>query len=250
MPQILRTARDGRIAVKEFYTVGDLAFLMGVAHATASRLIDQGEIRGLWLPTKRRQRRIAHKNLLAFVRRHPDFRYMLDKLNGYDPRVDLPGGTEPPPPTRKIGSAPPWSPEYPRSAKCGQIPQAAHYSAKEVAFLLGLARRTVIAKLDARVIPGLKVPATGLTTWKWRIMHGALVAFVRRNPGYSYAMDRIQGCESSSDAGASRAGEANFSSRKEPLVAPGAPGWRGRRARPSAAASSAVPNFQTDASRL
>ena len=222
MPQILKSAKDGQIAVKEFYTVGDLAFLMGVAHATAIRLIDQGEIRGFWLPTKRRQRRVTHKALIAFVRRHPDFRYMLDKLKGHDPRVDFPVGAEPPPPpTRKIGSAAPWSPDCPRSAKRGQIPQAAHYSAKEVAFLLGLARRTVIAKLDAKVIPGLKVPATraGLpTTWKWRIMHGALVAFVRRNPRYWYAMDRIQGCESSSD----------FSSRKEPLIAPGAPGSRGR----------------------
>ena len=89
--------------------------------------------------------------MIAFVRRNPDFRYVLDKLNGYDPRVHFPGGTEPPPPpTRKIGSAAPWSPEHPRSAKRGQIPQAEHYSAKEVAFLLGLARRTVIAKLAAQ----------------------------------------------------------------------------------------------------
>ena len=152
------------------------------------------------------------------MRRNPDFRYMLDKLNGYDPRVDFPVGTEPPPPARPIGPAAFWGPEHPRSAKRGQIPQAAHYSAKEVGFLLGLTCRTVIAKLAVRIIPGVKVRATGLTTWKWRIMHGALVAFVRRNPRYWYAMDRIQGCESSSD----------FSSRKEPLVAPGAPGWRGR----------------------
>ena len=125
-------------------------------------------------------------------------------------------GTEPPPPARP--SAPlPGAQRRPRSANRGQIPQAEYYSAKEVAFLLGLARRTVIAKLDAKVIPGLKVPATrsGLTTtWKWRIMHGALVAFVRRNPRYSYSLDRIQGCESSSD----------FFSRKEPLVAPDDPG--------------------------
>ena len=139
MPQILKSAKDGQIAVKEFYTVGDLAFLMGVAHATAIRLIDQREIGGFWLPTKRRQRRVTHKALIAFVRRHPDFRYMLDKLKGYDPRVDFPMGTEPPPPARPIGSAAPWSPERPRSAKRGQIPQAARYSAKEVAFLLGLA---------------------------------------------------------------------------------------------------------------
>ena len=200
MAQVLRTARDGRIAVKEFYTAGDLAFLMGVAHATAIRLIDQREIFGIWLPTKRRQRRITHGALVAFVRRNPDLRYMLDKLKGYDPRVHFPEGAEPPPPARPIGPAAPWGPEHPRSAKRGQIPQAEYYSAKEVAFLLGLTRRTIIAKLDAHVIPGIKVPATGLTTWKWRIMHGVLVAFVRRNPRYWYAMDRIQGCESSSAA--------------------------------------------------
>ena len=71
MPQILKSAKDGQIAVKEFYTAGDIAFLMGVAHATAIRLIDQREIRGFWLPTKRRQRRITHKNLIAYVRRNP-----------------------------------------------------------------------------------------------------------------------------------------------------------------------------------
>ena len=229
MPQILKSAKDGQIAVKEFYTAGDLAFLMGVAHATAIRLIDQREIRGFWLPTKRRQRRVTHGALVAFVRRNPDFRYVLDKLKGYDPRVHFPEGAEPPPPpTRKISPAAPWGPERPRSAKRGQIPQAEHYSAKEVAFLLGLTRRTVITKLDAKVIPGIKVPATRLgltTTWKWRIMHGAFVAFVGRNPRYSYAMDRIQGCEASSDF-PSPAGEVR--PRKEPLVAPGAPGWRGR----------------------
>ena len=192
MPQVLKAAKNGQIAVKEFYTAGDLAFLMGVAHATAIRLIDQREIRGLRLPTKRRPRRITHNALIAFVRRNSDFQYVLAKLNGYDPSVDFPEGAEPQPPERPMGPAVPWGPEHPRSARCGQIPQAACYSAKEVAFLLGLARRTVIAKLDARVIPGLKVPATGLTTWKWRIMHGALVAFVRRNPRYSYAMDRIR----------------------------------------------------------
>ena len=68
MPQILKSAKDGQIAVKEFYTVGDLAYLMGVAHATAVRLIDQREIFGIWLPTKRRQRRITHNALIAFVR--------------------------------------------------------------------------------------------------------------------------------------------------------------------------------------
>ena len=219
MPQILKSAKDGQIAVKEFYTVGDLAYLMGVAHATAVRLIDQREIFGIWLPTKRRQRRITHNALITFVRRNPGLRYMLERLNGYDPGGDFPESDEPLPPARPIGRpAAPWGPEHPRSARRGQIPQAKYYSAKEVAFLLGLARRTVIAKLDAKVIPGIKVRATGLTTWKWRVAHRNLVAFVGRNPRYSYALDRIQGCESSSDC----------SSRKEPLVVPGAPGWRGR----------------------
>ena len=111
MPQILKSAKDGQIAVKEFYTVGDLAYLMGVAHSTAIRLIDQREIGGFWLPTKRRQRRVTHGALVAFVRRNPDLRYMLDKLKGHDPRVDFPVGAEPPPPARPIGPAAPWGPE-------------------------------------------------------------------------------------------------------------------------------------------
>ena len=179
--------------------------------------------------------------MIAFVRRHPDFQCMLERLSGYDPSGDFPVGDPPPPPARPIGPAAPWGPEHPRSAKRGQIPQADYYSAKEVAFLLGLARRTVIAKLDAKVIPGIKVRATRLTTWKWRITHKALIAYVGQNPRYSYALDRIQGCEASS---------SDCSSRKEPLVAPGAPGWRGARTKPGAAASSVVPNCQTDASRL
>ena len=126
-------------------------------------------------------------------------------------------GTEPPPPARPIGSAAPWSPEHPRSAKPGQIPQAARYSAKEVAFLLGLAtdRHRQVARPRRS---GGQGPCHGIDHLEMANHAGALVAFVRRNPGYSYAMDRIQGCESSSD----------FSSRKEPLVAPGAPGSRRR----------------------
>ena len=40
MPQILKSARDGQIKVKAYYTTGDLAHMMGVAHSTAIRLID------------------------------------------------------------------------------------------------------------------------------------------------------------------------------------------------------------------
>ena len=249
MPQILRTAKDGRIAVKEFYTVGDLAFLMGVAHATASRLIDQGEIRGFWLPTKRRQRRIAHKNLLAFVRRHPDFRYMLDKLNGYDPRVDFPGGTEATAAHTQDRLCPSLEPGVPAVGKARSDPPGGTLLS-EGSRLSPRARATDRHReVGRRVIPGLKVPATGLTTWKWRIMHGALVAFVRRNPGYSYAMDRIQGCESSSDAAPAEQAKPILLPEGAPRR-PRRPRRRGRRTRPCAAASSAVPNFQTDASRL
>ena len=220
MPQILKAARNGQIKVKSHYTTGDIAHMMGIAHSTASRIIDSGEIRSIRLLTRNRPRRITHAALINFVRRNPSFKYMLERLSGYDPGGDFPVGTEPPPPARQ--QSPPWSPETPRSAYRGQIPQAAYYSAKEVAFLLGLTRRTVITKLDAKVIPGIKVPATrpGLTTtWKWRITHKALIAFIGQNPRYSYALDRIQGCEASS---------SDCSSRKEPLVAPGAPGWCGR----------------------
>ena len=240
MPQVLKSARDGKIDLKDFYTAGDIAFMQGIAKATAIRLIDSGEIRGIRLLTGSRPRRVTHGALIAFVRSHPNFRYMLDKLNGYDPRVDFPVDTEPPPPERPMGPAVPWGPEHPRSARRGQIPRADAYSTKEVAFLLGVSRRTVIAKLDARVIRGLKVPCTRsrLTTMKWKVMHGAFIAFVRQNPHFGYALERIQGCEQSSEAWASRAGAANAehsesmaqhkgTPRKEPLVAPGAPGWRG-----------------------
>src|SRR5271166_3604028 len=108
---------------------------MGVAHATASRLIDSGELRGLRLPTRRRQRRIAHQNLIAFVRRRPDFQYMLERLQGYDPSGDFPVGTEPQQPARQIGPAGPWGPEHPRSARRGKLPRAEAYSTKDVAFL-------------------------------------------------------------------------------------------------------------------
>jgi hypothetical protein len=226
MPQIMRSAPHGRIQAASFYSAGEIAVLMGVAHSTAIRLIDQGEIRGFWMPTKRRYRRVAHQALIAFVRRNPAFRYMLDKLNGYDPGVDFPEGAEPPPSTtRPFVSAAPRSPERPRLAFRGKIPQAIHYSPKEVAFVLGLARRTVNAKLDAGIIRGIRLPSTGLTSWKWRVPHGALVAFLRRHPRYGFAWARIRGCEPSKKV-PSPVGEP--SARKEPLVPRRAPGWKER----------------------
>ncbi len=234
MPQVLKSSPDGMIKVAASYSMGQIAVLLAVAHTTAVKLIDRGILRGVRLPTKRRVRRVMHGALILFVKRNPDFRYMLDKLDGYDSReIDFPGATEPPPTTRPIADTGPWSKARPRSVKRGKIPQATSYSANEVAFVLGLARRTVIAKVEAGVIKGWKVPATGLTTWKWRVPHGALVAFVKQNPKFRYALGRIRGCETISTREAkvpalplpSPAGEIR--PRKEPLVAPGTPGWRG-----------------------
>ena len=242
MPQILKSAKGGKIAVKEFYTAGDLAFLMGVAHATAVRLIDRREIAGFWLPTKRRQRRITHNALIAFVRRNPGLRYMLERLKGYDPARRFSRGHRATTartqdrPYRSMGA------RAPADGKRGQIPQAEYYSAKEVAFLFGLTRRTIITKLDAKVIPGIKVRATGLTTWKWRITHKALIAFIGQNPRYSYALDRIQGCLRPA---------AVIAPPGRSLLSPRVPqAGAVARTRPGAADSSVVPNFPTDASRL
>jgi hypothetical protein len=226
MPQTLKSAPDGRIRAAKFYTVGQIAVLMGVAHTTAIRLIDQKVINGFWVPAKRRYRRVSHRALITFVRRNSAFMYILDNIDGYDPGIDFPDGIEPlSPTTHPVGSAAPRSPERPRSSYRGKIPKAIHYSPKEVAFLLGLARRTVNAKLDAGIIRGIKIPCTGLTTWKWRVTHGVLMAFIHQNPHYGYALDRIKGLESSKRV-PSPVGEP--SARKGPLIPPGAPGWNGR----------------------
>ena len=122
MPQILKSAKNGMIEVKYHYTTGDIAHLMGVAHATAARMIDQGEIRGIWLPTKRRQRRITHGALSPSCGSTPisstcssDSTAMI--LVSISPRA------EPSPPARPIGPAAPWGPEHPRSAKAVRSPR-------------------------------------------------------------------------------------------------------------------------------
>ena len=228
MPQILKSAKDGQIAVKELYTVGDVAHLIGVAHATAARLIDSGEIRGLWLPTPTRQRRVTHRNLIRFVKSHPDFRYILDKLQDYDPRVDFPEGAEPPEPERPLGTTGPWGPELPRSVRCGRIPQADAYGVRELAFLLGRARRTVNTMLNAGVIPAVRVPAqSSLTSWRWKICHGPLIKFLQQDQRFRFALGRIQGGAAESAALSKRSRAAIGASRTEPLVSPGSPGWRG-----------------------
>ena len=220
MPRVLKSAKDGKIAAKSFYSVGEIGFLLGMACSTVRRLIDQRAIHGLRLPTKRRQRRVTHKNLIAFVRLHPDFGYMLERLNGYDPNVD-PEGAEPPlPPAPSEGQPSPWGPERPRSARRGQVPISNYYSAAEVGFLLGRSRRSVLRMLESRVLMGVKVPARGLSPWTWRISHHALVGYVRRNPCYQFALARIKGYSAGGEQDACPA-------RKEPLLAPGSPGYRG-----------------------
>jgi excisionase family DNA binding protein len=229
MPQTLKKAPDGRIQAASFYRVGEIAVLMGVAHNTIIRLIDQRELRGFWMPGKRRDRRVGHGALIAFVQRNPAFGYMLDKLDGYDASKGFPEELEPPRTPRQISYVLPPSPELPRSARYGKIPQAANYSTGEIAFVLGLARRTVITKVETGLIPGIKVPATGparaVTTWMWRITHGELITFLRKNPRYNYALDRIRGCESGSKVPPQ---DGVAGPRKEPLIAPGDRGWRGR----------------------
>jgi hypothetical protein len=42
MPQVLKSAPDGRVQAASYYTVGAIAVIMGVAHTTAIRLIDHG----------------------------------------------------------------------------------------------------------------------------------------------------------------------------------------------------------------
>jgi hypothetical protein len=101
---------------------------------------------------------------------------------------------------------------------------AKSYSPSEIAYVLGLARRTVNAKLDARAIMGFKIPSTGVTAWTWRVPHGALLAFLQRNPEYGFALNRIQGCEPSRE---DRAENGKVRTQKEPLIPPGALGWRG-----------------------
>jgi hypothetical protein len=228
VPQTLKSSPDGRIQAASFYSVGQIAVLRGVSHTTVINMINQGVLAGYRMPTKRRDRRVTHQALISFVRRNPAFRYILDKLDGYDSLVDFPEGTEPPQPTtRPMRYAPPRSSVRPRSVKRGKIPMAAAYSASEVAFVLGVSRRTVISKLKARLVLGIKVPSPGSTfsSWTWRVPHRCLTRFLRENSAFSYAWNRIQGCESGSDV-PPQVGEVR--PRKEPLVPPGAPGWKGR----------------------
>jgi hypothetical protein len=222
MPRTLKGAPGGRLKLARSYTAGQVAVLLGVAHATAIRLIDQGEIKGFWVPGRRRDRRVLHEAVLGFVRRNPGFRYALERIIGYDPAGDFPGGTEParPPTTTKL-PAPPRSPERPRSVQRGKIPSRSHYPLKEVAYALGLSRRTVWAKVRARELFAMKASSTGPSPWRFLVPRSILLTFIARNPSYSFALGRIEGCEPWTDD------DPDVRSRKEPLIPPGAPGWKG-----------------------
>jgi hypothetical protein len=207
MPQTLKRAPDGRVKLARSYTAGQIAVLLGVGHSTVVRLIDQAVIHGFWVPGKRRDRRVLHEAFLGFVRRNPGFRYALDKLDGFDTTIDFRESDElPPAPACPVRSAPPRSAHKPRSVFRGQIPMALTFSASEVGFLLGLSRRSVISMLDRGILRGFRVPASGLTTGRfaratftWRVPIGWLAKFLRENPAYSYAWNRIRGCELNGD---------------------------------------------------
>jgi hypothetical protein len=59
-------------------------------------MIDKGYIKGFRLvssPTKKlRERRVLHSSLVAFIKEYPDYKFMLDRLDGYDATKDFEEG--------------------------------------------------------------------------------------------------------------------------------------------------------------
>jgi hypothetical protein len=84
MPKQLQSAVNGKIPQQDQYTAGEIAYMMGVAHRTACKFIDEGLIKGFRLPApagkKIRERRVHHNALMAFIKENPDYRYMLDRI--------------------------------------------------------------------------------------------------------------------------------------------------------------------------
>jgi excisionase family DNA binding protein len=217
---------DIRIPAAPLYSTGQLSRILGLSRSTTKMWIDQGIIRGYRMPGRRPDRRVMHGSLKNFIKTHPQFKFALDRLLDYDPAQDFPEGVEPaPPPTLTTPSAPPRSPERPRSVRRGKIPQAQRYSLKEVGFLLGLHRRTVWSKVKSGILPAFRAPATGPAPFRWLVVHEALVAFIKRHPEFRYALDRLQGYDSSHYFPTPA---PTVRPRKEPLIPPGAPGWKGR----------------------
>jgi hypothetical protein len=200
--QHLKSSPQDRVRMGRCYTVGQTAVLLQLAHSSVIRMIDRGELAAYRLPNPRGDRRILHRALISFVRRNPGFRFALQNLSGYHAGDDFPESDEPlPTPAQHVRFAPPRSAHRPRSAVHGKIPKKCTYSASEIAFVLGLSRRSVISKLESRVIIGAKVPWPGstLSSWRWIVSRGAFLAFLERHPEYSFARKRIGGRELSGD---------------------------------------------------
>jgi len=53
--------------VERFYTTGDIAKICRVAPRTAANWIDTGELKGIYLPPDKQQRRVFHDNLVDFM---------------------------------------------------------------------------------------------------------------------------------------------------------------------------------------
>jgi excisionase family DNA binding protein len=200
MPQILKSAPDGRVRLARCYTVGETAVLLQLSHSSVLRMIARGELAAYRLPNRRGDRRVVHQALISFVRRNPGFRFVLENLSGFHPGDEFPESAEqPPPPTRIVRFGPPRSSHRPRRAFGGRIPLAAHYSASEIGYLIGRSRQSVVKLLNARILVGMRIPSIGITPWAWRVSHGSLVAFLRLHPEFAFASGRIEGFQSGSE---------------------------------------------------
>jgi excisionase family DNA binding protein len=222
MPPVLKRARDGRVKTARFYSTGEVAVLLGISCSTTKMWIDQRVIPGFRIPGARSDRRVMHGSLTSFIKTHPQFKYALDRLIGYDQAQDFPEGTEPTPPPMLAKVPAPRSTERPRGVRHGRIPFRSHYALREVAYACGVCRRTVWKWVRARELLAIRAPATGPCTWRFLVPRPVLLAFIDRHPSYSFALSRIEGCQS-----AVPDFDPDVRSRKEPLIPPGAPEWRG-----------------------
>jgi hypothetical protein len=215
---------DFRIPAPLFST-GKLSRILGLSRTTTCAWIDEGILPGFRAPTRRRDRRVTRQALIAFARRHPGFQYILGRIDGIDAADDFAEAPEPAsPPTRPVRSGPPRSAHRPRRVFGGRIPLAAYYSASEIGYVLGRSRQCINSMLGRGILRGIQVPASGMSPWAWRIAHACLTRFLQENPAYRYAWKRLGGCEFS---GEDRSPSGEIRTRNEPLLPPGAPGWRG-----------------------
>jgi hypothetical protein len=122
--------------------VGQVADLLQISAASVRRLVDAGELRGFWRPSRRPTRTIAHEALVSFLQRDPRFRHVLARLPDYDPE-DSGADPEPPPPPRPRGAVAPRSAHRPRCVRGGRIPAKDSYSLSKLGFALGCSRQSV-----------------------------------------------------------------------------------------------------------